>query len=215
MRHETGEENMSTRGRAIKSLLIALVLFALAVALMMRSMMRHGFSSMDEPTAMEAIMARSMRRFSAPADLRRAENPVMLTPAVLSEARAHFADHCAICHGNDGKGSEMGKRMYPRTPDMTLQPTQEQSDGELFATIENGVRLTGMPAFGNGTADSAYGSWTLVHFIRSLPKITPAELDEMAKLNPKSPEEYERMKAEEAFLAGDDTTHADSQKEHH
>ncbi len=70
----------------------------------------------------------------------------------------------------------MGPKFYPKVPDMTKAATQSQSDGELFATIENGIRLTGMPAFGAGTAESAYGTWGLVHLIRHLPKITPEEL---------------------------------------
>jgi mono/diheme cytochrome c family protein len=124
---------------------------------------------------------------------------------VLAEARAHFADHCATCHGNDGKGDDgLGAKMYPKTPDMTLPATQRLSDGELFSIIENGVRLTGMPGFGDGTAESASGSWTLVHFIRHVPKLTAEEIAEMEKLNPKSPEEWQEMQQESAFLAGGD-----------
>lgn len=171
---------------------------AVVIVLVMLSMFRRGFSSMDEPSAMEAFMATTMRRMAVPADLKEAKNPLPLTPELLAEGRAHFADHCAGCHGNDGKGAtSMGPKFYPKVPDMTLAATQSQSDGALFATIENGIRLTGMPAFGNGTAESAYGSWGLVHFIRHLPKITPAEIAEMETLNPKSPEEC----AEAAFLA--------------
>src|SRR5205814_9648521 len=94
------------------------------------------------------------------------------------------------------------RQMYPKTPDMTRAATQQLSDGELFSIIENGVRLTGMPGFGNGTAESAAGTWPLVHFIRHLPKLTPEELSEMEKLNPKSPEEWQQMQEEAAFLAG-------------
>lgn len=187
-------------------ILLLIVAVGLAGVIVLLGMIGRGFSAADPPSALEAFAARSMRRFAVPADLRNRNNPVEPTPAVLAEARAHWADHCAGCHGNDGKGSDMGKKMYPSAPDMTLQSTQEQSDGELFATIENGIRLTGMPAFGSGTAESAYGSWTLVHFVRHLPKLTRAEIAEMEKLNPKPPAEYERMKAEEAFLAGETTT---------
>jgi mono/diheme cytochrome c family protein len=130
------------------------------------------------------------------------KNPVPLTPQVLADGRAHFADHCAGCHGNDGKGGGMARQMYPEAPDMTLAATQSLSDGELFSIIENGVRLTGMPGFGNGTAESAYGSWGLVHFIRHLPRVTPEEIAQMQKLNPKSPAEWQQMQEEEAFLAG-------------
>jgi hypothetical protein len=58
-----------------------------------------------------------------------------------------------------------------------------------------------MPGFGSGTAESAYGTWTLVHFIRHLPKLKPEELAAMQKLNPKSPAEWQQMQEEEAFLA--------------
>ena len=188
-----------------RATIITLAIVAVAVVaglILFSSMIRRGFSAHDEPTWMEATMARRMRTWAVPSDLQAQKNPVPLSPEVLAEARAHFADHCATCHGNDGKGTDMGKRMYPKAPDMTLDATQKLSDGELFATIENGIRLTGMPGFGTGTAESAYGSWTLVHLIRHLPKLTPEEIAEMEKLNPKSPEEWRQMQDEEAFLAG-------------
>ena len=189
---------MRRRTKVAIGALVAIVVLGITMLL---SMVRSGFSSMDEPSAMEAFMAATMRRMAVPSDLKDAKNPLPLTPEILAEGRAHFADHCAGCHGNDGKGqTSMGPKFYPKVPDMTKEATQSQSDGALFATIENGIRLTAMPAFGNGTAESAYGSWSLVHFIRHLPKITPAELAEMKALNPKSPEECQ----EAAFLAGGD-----------
>ena len=191
---------MTTRTRVILGAALAVLALGIVV---FASMIRRGFSAHDEPSRVEAIMARSMRQWAVPSDLRGMTNPVPLTPQVLADGRAHFADHCAGCHGNDGKGGGMGKQMYPRAPDMTLFATQSLSDGELFSIIENGVRLTGMPGFGSGTAESAYGSWGLVHFIRHLPKLAPAELDEMQKLNPKSPAEWQQLQEEEAFLAGE------------
>ncbi len=189
-----------------KVILVTVAVFSLLCVLSLFRTLRYGFSALDEPTAIEAFTARSMRHWAVPADLRDAKNPVPLTPEVLAEARAHFADHCATCHGNDGKGeTALGSKMYPRTPDMSLSATQSMSDGELFATIENGIRLTGMPGFGKGTADSAYGSWTLVHFIRHLPKLTAEVIEEMEALNPKSPEEWKALKEEEEFLSGGDT----------
>lgn len=189
---------MRRRTKGAIGVVVAVVVLGIAMLL---SMLRNGFSSMDEPSAVEAFMASTMRRYATPSDLKDAKNPLPLTPEIVAEGRAHFADHCAGCHGNDGKGqTSMGPKFYPRVPDMTKAATQSQSDGALFATIENGIRMTGMPAFGAGTAESAYGSWGLVHFIRHLPKIAPEELAEMETLNPKSPEECQ----EAAFLAGGD-----------
>ena len=196
--------------------ILAVIVAAIVVgALLMHNMMSYGFSAHDEPTRVEMLMATMMRHYSAPADLREATNPIPLTPEILAEARAHFADHCATCHGNDGRGkTEMGPHFYPKTPDLTLPATQSQSDGELFATIENGIRMTGMPGWGDGTAESARGSWTLVHFIRHLPKITPDELAEMEQLNPKSPDEMEESKKEEEFLQGGEAAPAEEQHHH-
>ena len=202
--------------RVTKATFATAAVLVIVGAMLLAQTLRYGFSAHDKPTRIEASLARAMRHYSVPADLRNATNPVPLTPGVLTEARAHFADHCASCHGNDGKGkTEMGSRFYPKVPDMTATATQKQSDGELFATIENGIRLTGMPGWGDGTAGSAYGSWTLVHFIRHLPKVTPEELTEMEKLNPKSPDEWKEMESEEAFLTGGDETPAESAQHHH
>lgn len=202
---------MSRRGTIAIAAIALAILVTLAVFV---SMIRRGFSAHEEPSRLEAVMARAMRHWSVPADLREAKNPLPATPQIIAEGRAHFADHCATCHGNDGKGAGLGKQMYPRAPDMTLAQTQSLSDGELFAIIENGVRLTGMPGFGAGTAESAYGTWGLVHFIRHLPKITPQELTEMEYLNPKSPAQWEQMKEEAAFLGSDAEAPAPSGHQH-
>jgi mono/diheme cytochrome c family protein len=191
---------LSARAWTAAALAAAAVLAGAVVA---QRTLRYGFSARDEPTRAEAVLARAMRHYSVPADLRGRHNPVALTPALLQEATAHFADHCASCHGNDGRGrTEMGPRFYPPVPDMTLAATQSQSDGELFATIENGIRLTGMPAWGDGSARSAESTWALVHFIRHLPRLTPAEAEAMKALNPKSREEWQADADAEAFLQG-------------
>lgn len=155
------------------------------------SMLRRGFSARDEPSAVEAALARRMRSLAAGGELRRLRNPVGSSPEVLAEGREHWAGECALCHGNDGRGqTEIGRNLYPRAPDMRQPATQQRSDGELYAIIENGIRLTGMPAWGTGAPDSKE-SWALVSFIRHLPEQTEAELEEMEKLNPRPAGEAE------------------------
>ncbi|HWO39455.1 MAG TPA: zinc-binding dehydrogenase [Candidatus Acidoferrum sp.] len=92
---------------------------------------------------MEAYLARTARNLSIPASGRDAKNPFAPTAEVLSEARVHFADHCAICHGNDGIGkTQIGQNLYPKAPAMRLPPTQNLTDGEIYYVIHDGVRLT-------------------------------------------------------------------------
>ena len=151
----------------------------------------HGFSARATPPAIESSIATSMLRAAIPEGARARQNPVANTDDVLAQARAHWADHCASCHANDGSGQiPLGQQMYPPAPDMRKEPTQRKTDGELFYIIENGVRLTGMPAWG-GNGKHEQDSWKLVRFIRHLPAITPAEIRQMEALNPKSPDDLE------------------------
>jgi hypothetical protein len=96
----------------------------------------------------------------------------------------------------------MGQHLYPRAPDLRLGRTQELTDGELFAIIEDGVRFTGMPAWGDKSAESQRASWHLVEFIRHLPRLTPEERVLMERLNPKGPDELRELQDEADFLNG-------------
>jgi len=86
---------------------------------------------------------------------------------------------------------------------MRLAATQQLTDGELYWIIANGVRLTGMPAFGSGAANDQ-DTWKLVHFIRRLNQLSAEQVSEMEALNPRSPAEMEQERADQDFLAGQD-----------
>jgi mono/diheme cytochrome c family protein len=166
-----------------------------------------GVSARPQPSALEAITARTVRGIAIRARVRGVTNPVPASADVIAEGRDHFADHCAVCHGNDGSGNtEMGRGLFPRAPDMRLPATQNLSDAELFYIIENGVRLTGMPGWATGTKEGETSSWHLVHFIRHLPALTDEDIEHMESLNPKSPEEIRQEIEAEKFLQGGDVT---------
>lgn len=163
-----------------------------------------GFSARPDPGALETVAALTIRNLAISRQARGLRNPVERSPEAIASGRAHFADHCASCHANDGSGNTtMGRGLYPRAPDMRLARTQDLSDGELFYIIENGVRLTGMPAWGTGTPSGELASWMLVHFIRHLPGLTDAELVEMEGLNPAPPDQVRQRILEEEFLKGE------------
>ncbi len=159
-----------------------------------------GLSARPEPGALEISLARRARRFAIPQKARELQNPMTATPELLTEGRRHFADHCASCHGNDGSGrTEIGAKLYPRAPDMRSAETQQLTDGELYHIIQNGVRLTGMPAWGEGGLDE-HQSWHLVLFIRHLPRLTADEIKDMEQYNPRSQAEQTEEQEEQEFL---------------
>jgi len=185
------------------ALAVLLILVIGVVAFGAVLVLRGGISARVEPTRAETVIARGLRRLGIPDSERQPGNPVPSSKESIAAGRGHFADHCAICHANDGSGqTEMGRNLYPRSPDLRLPQTQELTDGELFYIIENGVRLTGMPGWGDGSEESKRASWHLVSFIRHLPQLTREEKLEMERLNPKSPEEWREMQEDEEFLKG-------------
>jgi len=165
---------------------------------------------------MERWAARKAREMAMPADAKYRMNPIANSPEVIAEARAHWADHCFSCHANDGSGNTaMGKNLYPPAPDMRLLATQQLTDGELFYIIQNGIRLTGMPAWGTGASHDEEDSWKLVHFIRHLPQLTLEEKRAIEKLNPKSADELREEEEEEKFLRGEDSNETSAEHHHH
>jgi cytochrome c6 len=77
-------------------------------------------------------------------------------------ASATFRSKCAMCHGPDGAGSEVGKSL--NVPDLRSQAVQKLSDAELTQAITNGKG--GMPAFKDSLSEDQIHS--LVGHVRSL-----------------------------------------------
>jgi len=161
----------------IRKILIAA--FAAVVVVYGILIVRHGFRATDEPTAPERLIARTVRNISTPSSAKSAKSPLEITGRDLSEAREDFNARCAGCHGIDGSGiSEMGRNLYPKPPDLRAGETQSLTDGEIEYIIENGVRLTGMPAWNQLPQTER---WKLVGYIRSLAKPTPVEQEQTEK----------------------------------
>jgi mono/diheme cytochrome c family protein len=212
-----GFDRRQNEVRVMRVLWLVIILAAIAAAAGWFLKNAGGFSAREQPSAVETWIAGRARAMAMPSNAKTRVNPVANSPEVLAEARAHWADHCAACHANNGSGDvEMGKHMYPPAPDMRQPGTQQLTDGELFFIIQNGIRLTGMPAWGGGSAHDERDSWKLVRFIRHLPRLTADEVHEMEQLNPKSPEDLKEEQQERDFLNGNgDTPNEHAEHQHH
>jgi mono/diheme cytochrome c family protein len=187
----------------LKAFLLLSGLVLIAAAAGVWYFVTSGVSAKEQPGRLEEFLARRVRNMAIAGRAASLTNPLQSSTEVIADGRAHFADHCAICHANDGSGDvEMGRGLWPKAPDMRLPQTQDLSDAELFWIIENGIRFTGMPGWSTGTKEGETASWHLVHFIRRLPHLTPEELEDMEARNPRSPEEVRQRMAEDEFLRG-------------
>jgi cytochrome c553 len=95
-----------------KKLLLVLVALGVLAAVYGAVLIRRGFSTMDEPSAPEKLVARTVRNLAIPAAARHENNPLKASPEVLKEARDSFIDRCAVCHGTDGSGqTQVGRNL--------------------------------------------------------------------------------------------------------
>jgi mono/diheme cytochrome c family protein len=111
--------------------------------------------------------------------------PAMTIPADAAAARrglAHYEENCLPCHGAPGvKAMEFAQGLNPAAPGLEGD-TQNFSDGELFWVVKNGIRASGMPAFGASHKDAEIQD--IVAFVRHLPKLSDEERRELAAAAP-------------------------------
>jgi len=107
-------------------------------------------------------------------------------PNLLAGARIYQAQ-CAICHGRLGRRiSTIAQGMFPRAPQL-LPPKKGVTDdpvGETYWKAKHGIRLTGMPGFGDGLSDSEL--WQVSLLLRNADKL-PAAVQELLREDPDRP----------------------------
>lgn len=139
-------------------------------------------SAARPPAGFEKAVARMTLNRSVARRAPKASNPLS-GPDVVRAGLAHYREMCVFCHGAPGvDASEAGDGLNPPAPDLTLPGVQSRPDGELFWIVQQGIRMTGMPAFGPTHKDPEI--WKIVAFLRHLPRITK---DEQAALKAGSP----------------------------
>jgi mono/diheme cytochrome c family protein len=165
--------------RFLRDALITIVVLAVVIGVLAYVRIRAGGLSADaEPGTFERTLASRLLRLSISPEAERQKNPFADDAGAWRTAVAHYRDHCAMCHGSDGRGrTELGENMYPKVPDLSDPAIQRLSDGALFSIIQNGVRWTGMPAWKR--EHSPEDTWKLVSLVRRVPSLTSTELEDL------------------------------------
>jgi cytochrome c553 len=150
-------------------LLAATLVIAVLILMGILGVSSFDVSANAEPGHIESYIASAARHFL----IRRASRAVNLSTSAeiqvdLRGADKLFGMECAFCHGVNGpREMDVGGWMNPRAVDLSSAEVQRYSDRELFWIVRNGIRLTGMPAFGKVETDEHI--WKLVHYLRTLP----------------------------------------------
>ena len=81
--------------------------------------------------------------------------------------------------GHPRNATLRGQGLNPGPPPLEIEKVQKRTEAELFWIIKNGIRMTGMPAFGLNHSDEEIGD--IVRFVRHLPKLTDEEKAQLQK----------------------------------
>src|ERR1700730_15448275 len=84
-----------------------------------------GLRGQPRPGSIETRVARAIRAFAIPGEVRARTNPLAESEAARWLGLEHFARYCALCHGKDGSGekSAIGQGLFPKPPDMRATKT--------------------------------------------------------------------------------------------
>ncbi len=88
-----------------------------------------------------------------------------------------FNSMCMGCHGAPGQDPEaMGQGLNPPAPDLAVSAA-DMTPAELFWVTKNGIKMTGMPAWGATHDDDAI--WPVVAFITKLPELDVTQYQDL------------------------------------
>lgn len=154
---------------------IAWTILALVVLAVLATLMRFNLTALSEPGPLETLVANRAKRYLIHRVSGKGSPPRPRdAKASVENGGTHYGLDCSLCHGMDGRAqAPLGRWIYPRPADLTSKEVQSYSDEELFWIIQNGIRFTGMPAFGK--VESPDHIWDMVNYVRTLPSKLPTE----------------------------------------
>jgi mono/diheme cytochrome c family protein len=153
---------------------VLLTLFAVAalVGLLAATGVFEVAANQPESAAASGALAFVMER-SVKSRARSVTAPPLDLPEMVAEGARNYRADCAQCHGGPGREpDELARGLNPAPPKLA-ETAGEWSDSELFWVTRNGIRHTGMPAW--GAVDPDQELWATVAFVRRLPRLTPEE----------------------------------------
>jgi mono/diheme cytochrome c family protein len=184
-------------GGAMK-FLTGLIFGVLLVALVPAVLIFTGMFSMgaiNKPSQIETKAGTWAWLTSAKKNAPTMKNPYT-TDITLEDGMDHYKENCVVCHGAPGvEKSEIGKGLNPPAPVLDAPIVQQRTDGEIFWIIKNGIRMTGMPAFGPTHSDEEV--WKLVQFVRHIPQLTAKEKEELSKATEEEEHHHGKEEGEE------------------
>jgi copper transport protein len=119
------------------------------------------------PAGAAAVLAGSLMAGSGAAALRAAatvRNPIAPTAASVARGGAIYAERCAVCHGESGRGDGPAAIGATRPADIRQHLAAGHTDTQLFDWLSNGFPGTTMPAFSSELGEE--DRWNVLNYIQ-------------------------------------------------
>lgn len=159
--------------------LVSGALLLVAVAFAFVSLGGVPMGTQNPPLPLERYLAHKALQASIGDEFKR-ESPVPADATSLVAGAKVYLNHCAGCHGlPGGSPSAFSKGMFPHAP-FLMPPRKGVTDdpiGETYWKVKNGIRLTGMPAFGAILSDTEM--WQVSQALLHADTLPPEALSEM------------------------------------
>ena len=181
--------------KTVLTVVAVLVVLALAAVAFVHS----GIYDVAASTPDSGFIASTLRETQHNSVERRAEGiqvPRLDDPDMINRGLIHYYEMCVLCHGAPGvKPSEVAQGLNPYPPELAEKAEPDEA-AEFFWIVKNGIKMTGMPAFGVTHSDEEI--WAMIAFLQKMPKLSPEEYQKMVQevgleesLAPTTPEHEE------------------------
>jgi mono/diheme cytochrome c family protein len=106
-------------------------------------------------------------------------SPIAASDENLNAGAGIYEDKCEFCHGTADAPSVMAKTMFPRAPQLWAKHrngavgVSDDPVGETYWKVKNGIRLSGMPAYGKALTETQM--WQVSLLLSMADKPLPAE----------------------------------------
>jgi thiosulfate dehydrogenase len=132
----------------------------------------------DAPFPMEATIAQIPLEARIHREMP-TNSPLPASDGNLNAGAGIYEDKCEICHGTQDQPSAIGKTMFPHAPQLWVKNTSgtvgvsDDPVGVTYWKVNNGIRLSGMPAFGKALTEKQM--WQVSLLLSMADKPLPAE----------------------------------------
>jgi mono/diheme cytochrome c family protein len=134
-------------------------------------------ATVQDPELVKAVLTQARER-SIERRAKLIQAPKLGAPAQVALGLAEYREMCAACHGGPGREpSAIAQGLNPPPPQFSRSLLDDPA--ETFWVIQNGIKMTGMPAF--GPTHDPETLWSIVAFLRTIDELTPEQKAQLAR----------------------------------